>query len=111
MKLLLDQNLSRRLLNDIDAEFKGARHVADFDMSAADDESVWRFAADNGFVIISKDSDFFHKALLRGHPPKVIYLRVGNCSSCHIRSLLLGNTLIITEFIDNSSESLLILEG
>ena len=110
MKLLLDQNLSRRLLRDIDAAFPGSQHVADFNLTAEDDEIVWKFAADHGFVIISKDSDFFHRALLRGHPPKVIHLRVGNCSTQHIENLLISNAPLINEFISDPMESLLILE-
>lgn len=110
MKLLLDQNLSRRLLQDIDAAFPGSQHVANINLTAEDDESIWRFAADHGFVIISKDSDFFHRALLRGHPPKVIHLRAGNCSTQHIRNLIMDNAPLIYEFIADPVESLLILE-
>ena len=110
MKLLFDQNLSRRLLRDIDVAFPGSQHIADVNLTTENDESVWRFAADHGFVIISKDSDFFHRALLHGHPPKVIHLRVGNCSTQHIRNLLMDNTSLIYEFISDPMESLLILE-
>ena len=109
MKLLFDQNLSRWLPQDIDATFSGSQHVADVNLMTEDDETVWRFAADHGFVIISKDSDFFHRALLRGHPPKVIHLRVGNCSTQHIRNLLTDNKSLIYEFISDPIESLLIM--
>jgi len=110
VKLLFDQNLSRRLLQDIDDAFSGSQHVADVNLMTEDDETVWRFAAAHGFVIISKDSDFFHRALLRGHPPKVIHLRVGNCSTQHIRNLLMDNVSLIYEFISDPIESLLIME-
>lgn len=75
MKLLFDQNLSRRLIRDIQGAFPDSQHVTHLNLTAEDDEILWKFAADNGFVIISKDSDFFHRALLHGHPPKVICLR------------------------------------
>ena len=110
MKLLFDQNLSRRLLRDIDAAFSGSQHVADVNLTTEDDAIVWKFAADHDFVIISKDSDFFHRALLRGHPPKVSYLRVGNCSTQHIKNLIMDNMALIYEFISDPMESLLILE-
>lgn len=110
MKLLFDQNLSRRLSRDIDAAFPDSQHVADVNLMMEDDEIVWRFAADHDFVIISKDSDFFHRALLRGHPPKVIHLRVGNCSTQHIRKLIMDNLSLIYEFVSDPMESLLILE-
>lgn len=110
MKLLFDQNLSRRLILDIQNAFPGSQHVAHLNLTTEDDGLLWRFAADNGFVIISKDSDFFHRAFLRGHPPKVIYLRVGNCSTQHIKNLLMDKTPMIHEFISGPMESLLILE-
>jgi len=110
VKLLFDQNISRRLSRDIDVAFPGSQHVADVNLTTENDESIWRFAADHGFVIISKDSDFFHRAILRSHPPKVIHLRVGNCSTQHIRNLLMDNAPLIYEFISDPMESLLILE-
>ena len=110
MKLLLDQNLSRRLLRDINTAFPGSQHVADFNLTATGDETVWQFAASQDFIILSKDSDFFHRALLRGHPPKVIHLRVGNCSTQHIENLLMNKTSLIIEFISDPMESVLILE-
>jgi predicted nuclease of predicted toxin-antitoxin system len=110
VKLLLDQNLSYRLLKDIDAAFPGSRHVADFNLTAEDDEKIWRFTLDQGFVIVSKDSDFFHRALLRGHPPKVIHLKIGNCTTNYIRDLLVNNATLIAEFVSDPVESLLILE-
>ncbi|MBI2438029.1 MAG: DUF5615 family PIN-like protein [Lentisphaerae bacterium] len=110
MKLLFDQNLSRRLLRDIDAAFPGSQHVANVKLTTENDEIIWKFAAEHGFVIISKDSDFFHRALLRSHPPKVIHLRVGNCSTQYIKNLIMDNAEMICAFISNPSESLLILE-
>ncbi len=110
MKLLLDQNISRRLLRDIAVAFPGSQHVSDVNLTTEDDEVLWRFAADNGFAIISKDSDFFHRALLRGHPPKVIHLRIGNCTTQHIIKLIMDNVPLIHKFISNPLESLLILE-
>ena len=110
MKMLFDQNISRRLVREMDVAFPGSQHVADVKLMTEDDEIVWKYAADHGFAIISKDSDFFHRALLRGHPPKVIHLRVGNCSTRHIRNLLIDNVSLIYEFISDPIESLLILE-
>lgn len=110
MKLLFDQNISRLILPDIAGAFPDSQHVADVNLTTEDDEVLWKFAADHGFVIISKDSDFFHRALLRGHPPKVIHLRVGNCTTQHIVNLITGNVSLIYEFISDPLESLLILE-
>jgi predicted nuclease of predicted toxin-antitoxin system len=110
MKLLFDQNLSCRLTRDIQGAFPDSQHVIHLNLTTEDDEILWKFAADNDFVIISKDSDFFHRALLHGHPPKVIYLRVGNCSTQHIKNLLMDKMSVIYDFFSDPMESLLILE-
>ena len=68
MKLLFDQNISRHLVRDIAVAFSDSQHVADFNLTKEDDEIIWRFAAEHGFVIITKDSDFFHRALLPPRP-------------------------------------------
>jgi len=90
--------------------FPGSQHVSELNLTTEDDEVVWKYAADHGFAILSKDSDFFHRALLRGHPPKFIHVRVGNCSTQRIRDLLADNVSLIQQFLSDPVESLLILE-
>ena len=109
MKLLLDQNVSYRLIASLSQAFPGSRHVKDFDLTQEEDEEIWRFAAEHGYVIVSKDSDFLHRALVRGHAPKIIYLRVGNCTTGLIRDLLLAEKDAIRAFYDDPTESVLIL--
>ena len=110
MKLLLDQNLSPRLVRRISRFFPGSKHVKDFQLTGDDDEQIWRFAGDEKFILMSKDSDFFHRSVLRGHPPKFIYLRVGNCSTTHIEDLILAHIEPIKSFVTDPHESVLILD-
>jgi predicted nuclease of predicted toxin-antitoxin system len=109
MKLLFDQNLSFKLSPILDSVFPGSQHVKDFGLTGNDDEVIWQLALEKCFVIVSKDSDFFHRSLLRGHPPKVIQVRVGNCSTQHIRDLFTREESTIKEFLNNSKEALLII--
>jgi predicted nuclease of predicted toxin-antitoxin system len=88
MKLLFDQNLSDRLVGMLHAEFPGSEHVRHAGLATASDSAVWAFEAANGFAIVSKDADFQHRALLLGHPPKVVWIRTGNCPTSTIASLL-----------------------
>lgn len=81
MKLLFDRNLSHRLVGELAAEFPDSRHVRDFGMTEAEDWEIWAHAASQGFVIVSKDSDFYQRALIQGFPPKVIWLRIGNSTT------------------------------
>lgn len=109
MKLVFDQNLSFKLVPILDRAFPGSKHVKDFGLTGRDDEAIWKLAADQHFVIVSKDSDFLHRSLLRGHPPKVIQVRMGNCSTRHIRDLFIREESIIKDFLGNPNEALLVI--
>jgi predicted nuclease of predicted toxin-antitoxin system len=109
MKLLFDQNLSFRLIEIIATAFPDSKHVKDFDLVCAPDADVWSFAQDNGFTVVSKDADFVNLALLRGQPPKLIYIRVGNCTTERIGQLLLSSHEAIHEFLNDPIESVLTL--
>jgi predicted nuclease of predicted toxin-antitoxin system len=71
---------------------------------------IWSFAARNGFALVSKDADFTHRALLRGHPPKVIYLWAAHSSTARIRQLLDDHRPAIQDFLGDPVASLLTLE-
>jgi predicted nuclease of predicted toxin-antitoxin system len=88
MKLLFDQNLSHRLVGLLAAEFPGSQHVRDAGLAAAADSAVWAYAVAQGLAIVSKDTDFQHRALLFGHPPKVVWVRLGNCPTAAVAALL-----------------------
>lgn len=111
MRLLLDQNLSFRLVPRLADVFRGIAHVRDFGLDDVDDELVWQYAAAHDYAILSKDSDFLHLALLRGHPPKCLYLAVGNCPTSRIEELLRLSVRNIEAFLVNESESMLVLKG
>ena len=86
MKLLFDQNLSPRLVTMLVDLFPGSEHVQSVGLGEAADASVWEFARNNAFVIVTKDVDFSDRSALAGHPPKIIWIRLGNCSTAEIAS-------------------------
>jgi predicted nuclease of predicted toxin-antitoxin system len=75
----------------------------------ADDSSIWQFAKDNQFTIVSKDSDFQERGVLRGQPPKFIWLRVPNSSTGEIENLLRAAFPVVKRFIQEDQESCLSL--
>jgi predicted nuclease of predicted toxin-antitoxin system len=109
MKLLFDQNLSPKLPALLATEYPGSGHVRWFNLSAAPDPVVWLFAAANGYVIASKDSDFEQRALLYGHPPKVVWLRVGNCSTAAVAVLLQMRHVDVLAFMSDPTAAVLAL--
>jgi predicted nuclease of predicted toxin-antitoxin system len=76
---------------------------------AAPDSAVWSYAAAQGLVIVSKDADFQHRALLLGHPPKVVWLRLGNCSTAAAADLLRARHADLLAFEADPVASLLAL--
>ena len=88
MRLLLDQNLSPQLVSALADVFPGSIHVRDVGLSRATDDAVWNYAAQHGHVIVSKDAEFHQRSFLLGHPPKVVWIRRGNCSTRDIETLL-----------------------
>lgn len=109
VKLLLDENLSDRIISKIIDLYPNSEHVKTLVLTNTDDGVIWEYAKQNAFVIVSKDSDFHQRSLLYGHPPKFIYLRVGNSPTSKIVRILRDNFGIISEFGDRESESILVL--
>lgn len=81
MKALLDQNLSFRIVQVLLSRFPGTCHVRDKGLTGDDDERIWELAKADGFFIVTKDNDFLARALVRGHPPQVVQIRLGNAST------------------------------
>ena len=88
MKLLFDQNLSRKLVNRLSDIFPGSSHIQFHQLAEADDSDIWEFAKANKFCIVTQDADFAEKSLLFGSPPKVVWLRCGNAPTKIIEALL-----------------------
>jgi len=109
VKLLLDENLSDRIIHKIVDLYPDSNHVKTLGLINTDDVVIWEYAKANDFVIVSKDSDFHQRSLLYGHPPKFIYLRVGNCPTSKITQILRDNLGTIIRFESSETESLLIL--
>ena len=107
MKLLFDENLSPRLVANLTREFPESLHVRDIGLERAMDESILGYAKDNGFVIVSKDSDFHQLSFLFGHPPKVIWIQRGNCSTADVLSLLRQRLSDILQFGREEDETFL----
>ena len=92
MTLLLDQNISHRLLAMLTGEFPQISHVREHGLSSADDSVIWNFASARGYTIVTKDRDFQQRSLLLGAPPKVIWLRVGNAGTDEIGKFQKGQS-------------------
>ena len=110
MKLLLDQNLSPRLTKSLAKLYPGSKHVRDVGLQNAMDDAVWSYARKNGFVIVSKDADFHQRSFLLGPPPKVVWIRRGNCKTADIEVLLRVHHRDLSSFGKDAQAAFLALQ-
>lgn len=112
MHILLDQNLSFRLLRHIAAEFPAATHVKTLGLIDADDLEIFRFARQQKIAaILTQDEDFYKILLELGQPPKVIWLRTGNCSTAAVAEIVSTNADLIRQFLGDAELDCLEIYG
>jgi len=109
MKLLFDENLSPKLPRILSVDFPESMHVRDCGLKGFSDEDIWEYAQDKGFTIVSKDSDFYQRSLLYGHPPKLVWLRIGNCNRDILVALMIKYKEQIYLLGSNPYESILVI--
>ncbi len=108
MKLLFDNNLSVKLAQFVQDQFPGSAHVFDLKLDKASDRQIFDFARNNEFIIVTKDSDFYHLLNTYGSPPKVIWITLGNSGNAELKEFIFQNMNLFAEF-GNSSKSLLVI--
>jgi predicted nuclease of predicted toxin-antitoxin system len=106
---LLDENLSPRLVESLSDLYPGSEHVDSLGLGGSDDGTVWNYAKAHRFAIVSKDSDFAERSVLERQPPKVIWIRLGNCSTGEIEAVLRSCCEAIRGFLEEDLETCLLL--
>ena len=109
MKLLFDENLSPKLPRLLATIFPGSNHVRECGLLGQADADVWEHARKHGFALVSKDADFQQRGLLYGYPPKVVWLRIGNCTREQLVQLITAHAADIHALDANSSETILVI--
>ncbi len=107
MKLLLDENISFRVLKSIISVFPESIHVAKDQTRVKRDSEIFEYAKENDFTILTFDEDFYDLQLLKGYPPKIIWLRFGNSTNLKVISKLIEHKSTITSFIENPEVGIL----
>ena len=111
MKLLFDQNISFRVVKHLSTVFQECRQVRELFLENSADKKIWEFAKKEDFTIVTFDADFYDLVTLYGHPPKVIWLRIGNTSTENLAKSIEGHAEIIKAFItDNNYKDIGCLE-
>ena len=89
--------------------YPGSDHVHNLGLGGAPDSEVWDYAKVHGFEIVSKDSDFAERSVLEEDPPKIIWIRLGNCSTADVERLLRSTREAIRMFVEEDEETCLLL--
>ncbi|MGB4849262.1 MAG: DUF5615 family PIN-like protein [Saprospiraceae bacterium] len=110
MNLLFDQNISPRIINHLVNIFPDAKHVRHVGLEDASDTFIFDFARKNNFSIVTFDSDFVDLNVVRGLPPKIIWLRTGNLTTKSVAKLLNSNVELIKRFLESDQPEHQILE-
>jgi predicted nuclease of predicted toxin-antitoxin system len=103
LKLLFDQNLSRKLVNRLAGIFPDSSHVQFHSLTEADDSEIWEFAKGQDFCIVTQDADFAERSRLYGAPPKVIWLRCGNALTSTVEGIFRAGVETVQEFMSSTS--------
>ncbi len=110
MKLLLfDQNISPRLVERLADIYPGSAHVFTLGMGDALDIEIWQYAHDHDYMIVTKDADFSELGVVRGFPPKIVWIRRGNCSTHEIETILRDGFDSIETLNEDDNTGILIL--
>ncbi len=107
MKLLFDENLPPGLVEKLRGLYPESAHVHACGLGATNDAFVWDYALRHHFTIVTKDSDYEQFSVLRGAPPKVIWLRTGNCTTAYVADLLCRHHDLIEAFAQSDSDAIL----
>jgi predicted nuclease of predicted toxin-antitoxin system len=101
LKLLFDQNLSRKLVTRLADIYPTSSHVQFHDLEEKTDTEIWEFSRANDFCIVTQDVDFAERSRLYGSPPKVVWLRCGNAPTRQVENLLRSGENAIQELLNN----------
>jgi predicted nuclease of predicted toxin-antitoxin system len=111
MKLLFDQNISYRIVSLVSNKYPEAKHINQVGLEDATDNSIWNFAKEYDYTIVTFDSDYYDLSIIRGCPPKIIWLRIGNTSTKMVAKVLIDDFALIKAFHkDPSYQDLACLE-
>lgn len=109
MKLLFDENLSRRLVQRVSDLFPGSLHVASVGLIQCSDLQIWEYAKAEGFALVTADADFYDLAIALGPPPQVVWLRGCDYPTAVAEVLIRRQAIRIADFLTDPESAVLVL--
>jgi predicted nuclease of predicted toxin-antitoxin system len=107
VRLLFDEQLSEELIVLLQDIFPDSLHVRQLGAGGFADRRVWRLAREHDCVLVTKDEDFHRLSVLQGAPPKVVWIRVGNCATADVAALLRRHAADVRRFAEQGEVTFL----
>lgn len=107
MRLFFDHHLSHKLVAKLSDIFPESTHTRLLEFGRTSDSDLWLYAREHGYIFVTKDEDIPELAVLRGAPPKVVWLRLGNCKTSAVERLIRRNILRIQQLVDDDQRIIL----
>jgi len=111
VKLWLDENLSMRLVPALQTRFPGSSQVALLGLQQARDAQICEYAADQDFVIGSKDDDIRRPVAARGYRPRLIHLALGNVGNSAVLAAPLAAADRLHLAFDDPTTGVVVIES
>jgi predicted nuclease of predicted toxin-antitoxin system len=111
LKLLFDQNISPKVVKQLASVFEDSQQVRHVGLEDSSDFKIFDFAKKHDFVIVTFDSDFIDLNILKGAPPKIIWIRSQNQTTKNVAKILKDNIIEILEFFDSREIEIMELQG
>jgi predicted nuclease of predicted toxin-antitoxin system len=107
LKLLFDQNISPKIVRQVESDFPDSKQVRHVGLEDASDVMIFDYAKSHGYAVVTFDADFVDLNVVRGIPPKIIWLKTGNLTTKSISELLKNNISAIHDFLESEDEEIL----
>ncbi len=104
MRLLFDQNISYRVVKQLKSTLPDIVGVKEVGLLDADDFEIWEYARQQNYTVVTFDKDIPTIGSVRGFPPKIIWLRVGNTNNLKLISLITERMTEFQAFIDRPNK-------
>ena len=107
MRLLFDEQLSEDLLALLADLFPESWHVRGLGMGGSSDSAIWQIAKERNCILVTKDEDFHRLSVTRGAPPKVVWLRLGNCTTDEVAHVIRHHVTDLRHFAEQEEATVL----
>ena len=107
MRLLFDEQLAEELCDLVRDAFPNSLHIRLLGYGGASDDAIWQLAHEQDCLLVTKDEDFHRLSVMRGAPPKVIWIRLGNCTTVEVATVLVAFQSDIRRFVDQDEATFL----